>query len=230
MLEFLKNWDKTVELIPSTNISNIKQIPDTWKNIFSNELKEEKVTQVINLWKQHIGEELKKTIQFLDEHLYDVHLIKRQNRYAILYVLQIEEDEYLYYEGGNPNDSTLAPNYNDDMKNMPNSIQNFYQFLHNGFYHFCNRGMGIQPIEYIHFMEIDDDDEDLWNLQYEDDNDEIEFDEEEMLSFYWNSVGFALSIDKQDGDINNSILWKRSSSPECGYHFWKTVDQVLFLF
>lgn len=234
MLEFLKIYDSSIEIVSHKEIGAIESIPEVWKNIFYNQDKNTRIQQVIQLWEKYLKEELKETIDIFKKELYEITLVKRKvngkTRYSMIYILYNQEEEYIYYEGRNPKENHCLQNNMEYWDKLPKSLRDFYENIHDGFYHYCNRGMGLQPIGNIHFMEHDNEDEDLWNLEYEDELEDVEFDEETDLSFYWNNIGIALSINSQECDINNAILWRSTKGPKNGYNFWNIVDKLLLIF
>lgn len=67
-------------------------------------------------------------------------------------MVKSENDEILYYEGGIPTNSAYISEMKKDWSNVPESIMEFYEKLHNGFYYLPSRAMGLVQVERItHF-------------------------------------------------------------------------------
>lgn len=207
-------------------------VPDNWIEILSLESAEARCREVIGLWKKYLKDELPGVIARFEEGLKDVELLERiekgERKYSMLYSINNEDGKCIYYEGRNPLDNVqhrAALGYWDD---MPIRIKNFYEKIHDGFYHYLNRGMGLQPIQFSRFKESEPDELE-WNLNY-DGNEGVLNEGSHTMAFFWNSLGIAVSVDDSDESENNTIIW-RSDAP-CEFHakFWRVVDQLLLYF
>ena len=132
---------------------------------------------------------------------------------------------------------------------MSQQIKDFYEHIHDGFYHYMNRGMGLQPLCFTHFMEPEDEVAE-WNrkfggdMRYGDEGenevqewnldvgeyDELWEESSHQMAFFWNSLGLAVSMDDSKDSEKNAIIWKSATSPAFHNDFWGTVDQLLFYF
>ncbi|MDQ7864187.1 hypothetical protein RCO48_33155 [Peribacillus frigoritolerans] len=62
----------------------------------------------------------------------------------------------LYYEGGIPTNSINISEMQQNWSNVPVSIKEFYEKLHNGFYYLPSRAMGLVPVDRItHFEDYE---------------------------------------------------------------------------
>ncbi|MDF2065953.1 hypothetical protein [Bacillus sp. Cr_A10] len=83
----------------------------------------------------------------MKENLLVFELIVNNGQYAVLYSVKSENDEILYYEGGIPTNSIYISEMQQDWSNVPESIREFYEKLHNGFYYLPSIAMGLVPVE-----------------------------------------------------------------------------------
>lgn len=232
-LQFLILEDKSVRLLSNPNVKALYNIiPDSWIKIISAESTEARCQAVIELWKKYLGSKLPNVMDRFDAGLENVELLrhdgKEGERYSLLYSVINEEGKCIYYEGRNPLDNMPYRSKLNYWKNLPERIRNFYEKIHDGFYHYMNRGMGLQPIMFTRFR--DPEDEELeWNLDFEPYGSVLDEDSHDM-AFFWNSLGIAVSIDDKDESENNAIIWKSDSPCEFNADFWKIVDLLLLYF
>lgn len=231
--QFLTLEDSTVNVLNGLDMEKLHNIiPDTWIQILSLENAESRCKAVIELWKKYLEDKLPSVIARFDEGLENIELLERlkkgEKKYSLLYSIIDEEGKCIYYEGRNPLDNIPHRAELSFWDNMPLRIRNFYEKIHDGFYHYMNRGMGLQPIEFTHFKELEPDELE-WNLNY-DGNESVLDEASHTMAFFWNSLGIAVSVDDSDGSEDNAVIW-RSNAP-CEFHanFWSVVDQLLLYF
>lgn len=100
--EYTLNSNK-VEFI---DVDNQMNIPDYWKDIFGNDNFIDKKRKLLAKWKKYVGKELSNTINYLNDYLVDLDLIKAGKDISILYTIKsYQTGEHLYYEGKNPMDT-----------------------------------------------------------------------------------------------------------------------------
>ncbi|MDE6220188.1 MAG: hypothetical protein K2G51_07175 [Lachnospiraceae bacterium] len=229
-LRYLRLEDDTVSMISDKEEINRLDgvLPEQWMDIFLSDDKEEKKRKTIALWKEHLGEVLPDVTKILRDRMEDVDLIQRDIKgtkgYCVLYTINDGEDRRIFYEGRMPEKSEQYHMQHDCWEELPGEIRAFYEKIHNGFYHYANRGMGLQPVQYVSFEE---DDGGEWFLEYGTYSDDYYIDN---ISFFRNSLGIAVSINAKEHDTQNAIVWRVDKEPETGKDFWKIVDQLLLYF
>ena len=94
--EYTLNNNK-VEFI---NVDNQMNIPEYWKEIFGNDSFIDRKRILLSKWKKYVGEELSNTINYLNDYLVNIDLIKVGKEISILYTIKsYQTGDYLYYEG-----------------------------------------------------------------------------------------------------------------------------------
>jgi len=253
-LFFLQLEDSTVNL-PDNIIPEelCGLVPDAWIKILSSEDKKERCHAVIGLWKKYLGKSLPTVIKRFEKELDNVELLERRDNnkrsYSLLYSMIDESGRCIYYEGRNPIDNIAERSRLSYLENMSQQIKDFYEHIHDGFYHYMNSGMGLQPLCFTHFMEPEDEVAE-WNrkfggdMRYGDEGenevqewnldvgeyDELWEESSHQMAFFWNSLGLAVSMDDSKDSEKNAIIWKSATSPAFHNDFWGTVDQLLFYF
>lgn len=251
-LFFLQLEDSTVNLFDNIKPGEIcNLVPDSWIKIISSEGKKERCHATIGLWEKYLGRSLPNVMKSFEEKLDNVELLERRDnrkkRYSLLYSMLDESGRCLYYEGRNPIDNISVRSQLNYWSNMSQQIRDFYEHIHDGFYHYMNRGMGLQPLRFTHFMEPEDEVA-KWNIKfggvtnYGDEAEAQEWDLEvgnydelweessHQMAFFWNSLGLAVSMDDSKDSEKNAIIWKNTSSPTFHNDFWRIVDQLLLYF
>lgn len=231
-VQFLTLEDSTVHLLDDLDSEKMSgMIPNAWIEIMKEE-KEIRCNAIIVLWKKYLGDKLPNVISRFEVGMEDVELLERdeggEKKYSLLYSIINEEGRCIYYEGRNPLDNVLYRSKLDFWNNLPLRIRNFYENIHDGFYHYMNRGMGLQPLKFTRFMEPDNDELE-WNLNYEGNEEALDGDSH-VMAFFWNSLGIAVSMDDSDESEYNSIIWRNNSPCEFHADFWNIVDQLLLYF
>ena len=147
-LFFLQLEDSTVNL-PDNIIPEelCGLVPDAWIKILSSEDKKERCHAVIGLWKKDLGKSLPTVIKRFEKELDNVELLERRDNnkrsYSLLYSMIDESGRCIYYEGRNPIDNIAERSRLSYWENMSQQIKDFYEHIHDGFYHYMNRGMEI---------------------------------------------------------------------------------------
>lgn len=225
--------DSSVRLFGNQNVEVLHNaVPDSWVEIMSAENKVGKCQAVIELWKKYLGDKLPDVLRKFEEGLDNVELLERNSeegkRYSLLYSIIDEEGKCIYYEGRNPQDNISYRSQLSYWSDFPAGIRNFYEKIHDGFYHYMNRGMGLQPIAFTRFTEPEGEELE-WNLDFE--GYAAIFDEDSHdMAFFWNSLGIAVSIDGSEGSEENAIIWRSDAPCEFKADFWSIVDQLLLYF
>lgn len=191
--------------------SEIKEfIPETWAEALCEKDLEEKLNKIIALWENVLPEELSITIEYLRDNLRDADLIRLGERFYMLYSIMSGDEEMLYYIGGNPMDSDL------NAIKLPDCISVFYEKLHNGFYDYCSKGMGLVETQNISCMA-----EDEWGI-LEELEEPLQLDLSSSYSLFETGSGGYIVIDLS---AERAAIWFTEDQPEYGVEFWDAVDE-----
>lgn len=229
-LEFLKEYSDEVEIeiIPYYDMDKIDYtlIPKEWYELFAEKDSKKRIESVMGIWKQHVGNELRNTISYLSEHLINVELIRKNDKYSILYTLMSvdeEPDDEEYYEGGNPLDifnNKVLEKYWD---NIPKSVRKFYEVVHNGFYYYASVAMGLVPLECVTFF-----DDDEWGI-IEELKEPLQIDLKTTYGFFKSGMGGYVAIDYNNCEDDNATIWWVNKAPKYNINFWDVVDEWIVI-
>lgn len=224
-IEFLKEYslkgDIDIHIFKPSEIHEISEnvIPGSWYSIFEKEDSDIRKSMIIDIWKKYSGENYRNTIQYLEERLADVELVKVDEKYSILYSVKSEDGEIQYYEGGNP----LEPLNNEDLEliwsKVPISIREFYENIHNGFYDYASKAMGLISLESIVYFADDE-----WSI-IEELDDPLQINLETTFGFFENGMGGYIAIDLENCNNDKATLWFSDDQPEYNLNFWDVVDE-----
>ncbi|WP_187134008.1 SMI1/KNR4 family protein, partial [Listeria portnoyi] len=215
------NKSLTVEMIDLKNIDSAI-VPELWNNVFNEVDDESRIERLINQWEEIVGVEMRNTIMYFKEFLKKVELMKLGTEYFILYSIESSKTgELLFYTGGNPLTKNFS-NQNElkrDWGKIPLKLKQFYEELHNGFYYFPSRSMGIDSIENITYM-----DEDEWGI-IEELDEPIKINLESSYGFFSSGTGRYVVIDVADCMNDKATLWSAKTAPKYNLNFWDIVDE-----
>lgn len=215
-IDMLKMFHKDVEIIDISS-ADIKNIPEIWNYVFSDNTFENQKEKLLNQWKTIVGKEMSISIEFIENNLCSLDLISYNNVFSILYGIKCEDGEIYYFEGGNPIDSIGHQLLNG----MPEKLKAFYLELHNGFFFYPSRMMGLVPLDEVtHFSD------DEWGI-IEELDEPIKICLESTYGFFNNGGGGYLAIDYQNCDKNKATLWFDDMEPEYDIDFWDFADEWL---
>ena len=148
-ITYLKKFRKDVEIIGINEIRDI-EIPELWYELLKEMTFESKKEKIVNQWRQVLGTELPNSIAFIDENLCEIDFIRCENKISILYGIRCEDGNIYYFEGGNPKECKG----HELLDGMPLKLKSFYLDLHNGFFYYSSRMMGIVSLnEVTHFSD-----------------------------------------------------------------------------
>ena len=226
-LNFLKEYNENVEIIPFSDINKIDStsIPNDWYEVFREQEASKRIEILLSIWKKHVGNELRNTISYLAEHLANVELLKKSDKYTILYTIipsSGEPDEEEYYEGGNPLDVNNNKALGESWDKIPDSVRKFYESVHNGFVYFASQAMGLVPLEMVTFFD------DEWGI-IEELKEPIQIDLKTTFGFFKSGMGGYVAIDYNNCQNDNATLWWVNKQPKYNVNFWDVVDEWIVI-
>ena len=183
------------------------KIPETWSFLLTEENKDKKKALVIERWSD-FSSLLPKTLHLLEELLEDVFLVVHQQQIKMVYLLLVDE-EYVLYVGNMPTtDSQLAI--------LPDKLQHFYKHLHNGWFENISGGLGLLPIEKVHFLSQSE-----WGLPQE------ILQSTDLNQTYYvlhNGGNGYLCINIEDKENPKALIWWTKDVPKMDIDFWSYLD------
>ncbi|MFJ5772510.1 SMI1/KNR4 family protein [Psychrobacillus sp. NPDC093180] len=222
-LSFLKQYRKNIEFVSNKDLLTIENMPEEWKEIFKETDKIKKKDKLIALWNSVCEKEMNNTISYLQENLLEFELIIDNGQYAVLYSVQSENEEILYYEGGIPTNSLFIPEMKKAWSKLPRSIKKFYEKLHNGFYYLPSKAMGLVPVEHItHFEDYE------WGI-LEDLDEPLGIIMDTTYGVFQNGMGGYVAIDITNCIDGAATLWFSNDQPEYNLNFWDVVDEWIVI-
>lgn len=226
-MDYLRKYNQDIRLLTHKEISNIatNELPVAWYDIFKEEDSTVRIKGILEIWKRNLGTELRNTISYLNEYLIDVELMESGGYFSALYTIKNSKGNLLYYEGCNPKDQFKNNELNKVWGRMPDSIQKFYEEVHNGFYYYASESMGLVPIKSVTFLG----DEDLeWGI-IDELEEPIGIDLESSFGFFTNGMGTYIVIDYQNCNNNNATFWSAKRQPKYNVNFWSYVDEWIVI-
>ena len=151
----------------------------------------------------------------MSRNLIDCELIKNKDQYYIVYILQNPTNETIYYLGGLDSDNT-------NLEMLPNDLKKFYQEIHNGFYFFPGKFMGLQEIKDVDVMSEYD-----WGV-ISDLDIHIDFDLDDYIIIFTTGMGGYIIV-KTYNDHSNAIVWFDDDEPIYDENIWDILDEWLYL-
>lgn len=218
--EFLQKYHKDVRIVRE-GIEHIEEIPDSWKKFLLEKKKGEKLSAVIQMWKESMGDLLNKTIAYMEEHLTDVELIAYRDGYSLLYSITSFGDKTVYYEGGNPNEFFVLDELRRKWNAVPETIHNFYDNLHDGFFSYASSSIGLYRADNIIYLN-----QYSWSV-IEELSLSLQIDLETSFSFFGLEKGAYIAVDIADCEDDKAFLWFFDKEPQYEVRFWEMVDEWL---
>lgn len=183
------------------------EIPETWSFLLTEENKDKKKSLVIERWSD-FSTLLPKTLNILEELLEDVLLVFHQQQIKMVYLLLVDE-EYVLYVGNMPTiDSHIAI--------LPDKLQHFYKYLHNGWFENISGGLGLLPIEKVRFLSQSE-----WGLPQE------ILQSTDLNQTYYvlhNGGNGFLCINIEDKENPKALIWWTNDAPKMDIDFWDYLD------
>lgn len=217
LLDYLKKYTKNPKLIELNQLSkeNRDSLPDYWIEILSAEPKK-RPKIALSYWNE-FKEELDQVIEYLEKNLISVDLIHHAFGFCLLYgIKSANTSKILYYEGRNPKTKKANADLMRHWELLPNSLKNFYDKLHNGWYYLASGSMGLSPIEDCFFLDEED-----WEIAEK--IEELPIKLENTLAIYTNGMGGYICIEFKE-NTKDCLLWWSSKPPKLNLELWPVID------
>lgn len=160
------------------------------------------------------------TISYLNEYLIDIEIMNIGDKYSILYSAKNQRGKTLYHEGGNPKDISNNEKLKNKWNDSPYKLREFYEKLHNGFYYYPSKSMGLSDYEnVIHLDEYE------WGIIDDIGEENLKIDLTSSYGFFSNGMGDYVAIDYRNCDKENATLWSSKEEPDYNLKFWDVVDE-----
>ncbi|MEX2948704.1 SMI1/KNR4 family protein [Staphylococcus warneri] len=207
-----QQFDPTFVYVENYEKANI---PDKWKRVLLTKDKTQKVNLTIEIWKNGFSKKLSNVLNYMSRNLIDCELIKNKEQYYIVYILQHPTSETIYYLGGLDSNNT-------NLETLPNDLKEFYQEVHNGFYFFPGKFMGLQEIKDVEVMSEYD-----WGV-ISDLDIHIDFNLDDYIIIFATGMGGYIVV-KAHNDNSNAIIWFDDDEPIYDENIWDILDEWLYL-
>lgn len=222
-MSFLNQYRKEVMLVDKLESSLKETIPKQWFEILNEEDKKVRIEKTLNLWKSLFKKEFSHSIMYLTKHLMNVELIIDHGVYTILYSIHDPQGNIMYYEGGLPPSSINRSHLKLSWSDVPDKLKKFYEILHNGFYYFPSRAMGLVSLNDLTFFQDNE-----WGIM-----DELEeplrINLGKTVGFFESGMGGYLAIDLENCRNDHATLWFTNDQPEYEVNFWHVADEWLLI-
>lgn len=224
--KYTLNEKLTVKILSIGDIDDIEEgvIPDEWKSVFREVEKTNRIKKMLQIWKEHVSREMSNTISFLNEFLIDVEIMNIGNRYSILYSIKNSRGKVLYYEGRNPKDGSKNKEIERNWERIPVKIREFYENVHDGFYYYPSRSMGLSSLENVIYLNDYE-----WGIIDDIGEQNVEVDLEYSYGFFSNGMGMYVVIDTKNCENDNATLWSSKEEPDYNLKFWDVVDEWIVI-
>ena len=145
-------------------------------------------------------------------------MICLDGEYSLLYtILTYQTGEEIYYEGKQPvTVEVLKQKFGENAPTIKQSITDFYTHIHNGFYDYTSKSMGIDNLKNVNSMA----DYDWEYLQ------QLDIDLIPLYNFFSNGMGEYVVLDIENG---NTYLWSSRELPKRQSDFWALVDEWIII-
>lgn len=228
-IEFLNKYtlskENKVRLLSTDDIEEIPEglFPKVWKEVFCEKEIDLKIKKMLNIWKTYVGKEMSNTISYLEEFLIDIEIMNIGKYYSVLYTIKNQDNKVKYYEGNNPYDKRLNKKLNEYWHLVPDDIKKFYDNVHNGFYYYPSKGMGLDSYNDVTYLNDEE-----WGIIDEIGEENLILNLSTSFGFFNNSIGTYVVVDCEKG-INDAILWSAKDEPEYNLKFWDVVDEWMVI-
>lgn len=213
--------NSNVRLILPEDIKYIdtKGLPNEWRELFQEKDTKNRIKLLLEIWKHYLHKELSGTISYLNENLENIELMFVNGRYSILYSIRNSKGTLRFYEGLSPSDKIDNPKLAGVWKEFPLSIRNFYEYVHNGFYDYAFKAMGLVPLNFVTYLNDYE-----WSI-IEDLSEPLKIDIKTSFGFFSNGMGGYVVYDYKDCNNYKATLWWKDDQPDYDIKFWDVVDE-----
>lgn len=213
--------EKKVEFITDKSTILNAPIPEYWKAAFLADTLEDRKSVVLGEWQKYLARELSNTILYLQTYLTDIELMRIGKEYSILYtILGYKTKREFFYEGKNPvTEQELKEKIKYPIEKIDNSIIDFYTKIHNGFYDFTSKSMGLDALKVIN--PVSD-----FEWEYED---QLEMDLTSCYNFFSNGMGAYIVLDLTKNIEIGAYLWSTKELPKGNLNFWNFIDEWIII-
>lgn len=220
--EYLRKYNKDVRMI-CEGIEELLEIPESWREILREADFAIKKSKMLSLWRLYASPALSNTIQYLEENLKNLELIQYRDKYSLLYTIKAANGSVSYYEGRNPMGRRMPEELQDCWKELPPTIQAFYENLHDGFFYYASESMGLLPLQDV--VVFDDED---WGI-LEELEEPLQLDLKSTFGLFASGMGGYVAVDASDCRNDNATLWYTNRQPRYHINFWDVVDEWIVI-
>ena len=213
--------EKKVEFITDRSTILNAPIPEYWKDAFLTDDLDDRKAVILGVWRKYLAKELSNTILYLQTYLTDIELMKIGDEYSVLYtILGYKTKMEFFYEGKNPvTESEFSEKFNCLIENIDKTIVDFYTKVHNGFYYYPSKTMGLDSTENIDSIAD-------FKWEYED---QLEMDLTSCYNFFSNGMGTYVVLDLNQNLETGAYLWSTKELPKGNLNFWDIIDEWIII-
>ncbi|RSJ77430.1 hypothetical protein D8796_09990 [Streptococcus cristatus] len=213
--------EKKVEFITGRSTILNAPIPEYWKDVFLTDDLDDRKAVILGVLGKYLAEELSNTILYLQTYLTDIELMKIGDEYSILYtILSYKTQKTVFYEGKNPlPESEFSEKFDCPIENIDKTIVDFYTKVHNGFYYYPSKTMGLDNTENIDSMAD-------FEWEY---GDQLEMDLTSCYNFFSNGMGTYVVLDLNQNLETGAYLWSTKELPKGNLNFWDIIDEWIII-
>ena len=213
--------EKKVEFITDESTILNAPIPEYWKVAFLTDNLEDRIAVILGEWRKYLARELSNTILYLKTYLTNIELMKIGDEYSILYtILGFKTKREFFYEGKNPvTEQEFKKKINCPIGKIDNSIIDFYTKVHNGFYYYPSKTMGLDSTENIDSIAD-------FEWEYED---QLQMDLTSCYNFFSNGMGTYVVLDLNQDLETGAYLWSTKELPKGNLNFWDIIDEWIVI-
>ncbi|MBC2317762.1 SMI1/KNR4 family protein [Listeria booriae] len=220
-IQFLSKYRKNISLVDAKTLQE-NDIPVEWLEILNKD-ESERREKTVEYWRSISSNELRNTISYLSDNLLDVEVVSYNDVYSVLYTVKVGEGEVDYFEGRIPTQNILNKELQKFWSETPQSIKDFYEKLHNGFYYFPSRAMGLVPLENVTFFGDDE-----WGI-IEDLEAPLGIELDSTFGFFSTGMGGYVALDYSNDDKEKATIWFTDDQPKYNMNFWDVVDEWIVM-
>lgn len=199
-------------------VDGAADVPRWWRNLHA-QPPAQRVQAALAPWRATVARQLSNTIAYLGAFASDVELLRLGQRYYLLYTINNRQGGTEYYAGGNPRvpvfaaEGSIQPRWHE----VPVVLRAFYEQVHDGFFHFPSRALGLEALEDVSCLN-------LLEAHYP-----LQLDVDSTYNFFSNMMGSYVVIDLSDSAEDKAALWWQADPPAYGINFWDVVDEWIVI-